>query len=66
VAWEVLKIADLVLQNIGAPEWVQQTLILVLAPALVLSIFATCLADSSGPMVYRLNASIQAKRQPHG
>ena len=30
-AWVVLQIADLVLENIGAPEWVMQTLMLVLA-----------------------------------
>ena len=30
-AWVVLQIADLVLENIGAPDWVMQTLMLVLA-----------------------------------
>ncbi|HSM31829.1 MAG TPA: hypothetical protein VK854_14115 [Woeseiaceae bacterium] len=30
-AWVVLQIADLVLENIGAPGWVMQTLMLVLA-----------------------------------
>ena len=30
-AWVVLQIADLVLENIGAPDWVMQTLMLVFA-----------------------------------
>ena len=30
-AWVVLQIADLVLENIGAPDWAMQTLMLVLA-----------------------------------
>jgi hypothetical protein len=30
-AWVLLQIADLVLENIGAPDWVMQTLMLVLA-----------------------------------
>ena len=30
-AWVVLQIADLVLENIGAPDWVMQTLMLVSA-----------------------------------
>ena len=29
--WVVLQIADLVLENIGAPDWVMQALMLVLA-----------------------------------
>jgi TolB-like protein len=33
-AWVLLQIADLVLENIGAPDWVMQTLMLVLALAL--------------------------------
>jgi hypothetical protein len=30
-AWVVLQIADLVLENIGAPEWVMQAIMLVAA-----------------------------------
>ena len=37
-AWFVLQLADVVLENIGAPEWVMQTIMLVLAAGLPLVI----------------------------
>lgn len=37
-AWFVLQLADVVLENIGAPEWVMQTVMLVLAAGLPLAI----------------------------
>jgi TolB-like protein len=35
-AWIIMQVADLVLENIGAPEWVMQTIMLVLAIGLPL------------------------------
>jgi TolB-like protein/Flp pilus assembly protein TadD len=41
VAWLVIQVADIVLETIGAPEWVMQTLMLVLALGFVITaIFA--------------------------
>ena len=36
-AWFVLQLADVVLENIGAPEWVMQTIMLVLVVGLYLA-----------------------------
>ena len=39
VAWLVLQFADLVLENINAPDWVMQTIMLVLAIGLPFAVF---------------------------
>ena len=38
-AWLLAQVADLVLDNIGAPDWVMQTILLVLALGLALVVF---------------------------
>src|SRR5210317_374311 len=41
IAWLVLQVADIVLETIGAPEWVMQTLMLLLVLGfIVTTIFA--------------------------
>jgi len=41
-AWVIAQVADLVLDNFGAPQWVMQSLLLLLAIGFVVAMIIAC------------------------